>query len=136
MTRRVVTTELQADEATQMLDEFSDKLIKYIPADVVAFYIAVSGIIASQEDEIKPMLLWSAFWVGLIGTVLWTLRQTKMPNKPLAITQTAICTGAFVVWAIALGGPFALYEGYRPVFGSLLLAAYTFLVPLVNPPEG
>jgi hypothetical protein len=135
MTRRVITKELQADEAPPALDEYKDKLLKYIPADVVAFYIPALGLIASLKQEQRPLWLWAAFVLGLILTVLWTLRETRMPGKPPAITQTAICAGAFVVWALALGGPFALYDWFTPVLGSLLLIFYTPVVAFINPRE-
>ena len=132
MTRRIVSTQLEADEPANLIDGYSDKLIKYIPSDVVGAYTAASGIVASQDKNTVPTYYWIIFVIGLLVTALWTLRQTRLPNKPLAITQTAISTGAFLVWAFALGGPFANVSWYAPVYGGILLSVYTFLIPILE----
>ena len=136
MSRRIIATQLQATGTGLAADTYTDKLIKYIPADVVAAWTAASGIIASVAKESQALLFWVAFVFGLVATTLWTLRQTSMPAKPPAITQTVISTIAFVIWVYALGGPFASVGIYSPPVGSLFLIGYTLLVPLVTPPEG
>jgi hypothetical protein len=132
MSRRIVTTQLQAVGKAVEVDTYSDKLIKYIPADIVGAWIAVKGLVAGGAETLpKATILWIAFIVGAILAFLWTLRQTRDPDRRPAITQTVIATIAFVVWVIATGQPFEL----NPVYGSLILIAYTLVVPLVSPPE-
>jgi len=135
MTRRIITTQLQATDSAQTVDTYTDKLIKFIPADVVAAWTAVSGLIAGATDEPRGTLLWISFLVGLAVSALWTWRQTSLPGQPPALTQTAISTLAFGVWVFALGGPFNFQAWYSPLYGSLLLIAFTLIVPLINPPE-
>ncbi|MGG6242150.1 hypothetical protein ACQ4N7_26330 [Nodosilinea sp. AN01ver1] len=53
--------------------------------------------------------------------------------KRPAITQTAISTGAFIVWVFALGEPFSSLSFYRPLYGSLLLIFCTAFVALLDP---
>jgi len=134
MTRRIITERLDAAGGVQV-DEYSDKLVKNIPADIVAAWIAVTGLIAGSTGT-PDIVLWIAFVIGVVLTPLWTWRQTTVPNKPPATTQIAIATGSFIVWVFALGGPFAALNFYRPLYGSLVLILYTLVVPLVNPPEG
>ena len=57
---------------------------------------------------------------------LWRLERV---HKSL---QLIISTGVFIVWAFALGGPFAQLSWYTPVYGGLLLSAYTFLIPVIE----
>ncbi len=138
MGRRIVTTQPQSLVATtpQAVDTYFDRLIKYIPADIIAAWTAVTGLIAGATKEPQAALLWIAFGVGLILTAAWTLRQTRDPKKPAAITQIIISTIAFAVWIFALGGPFATMSWYSPLYGSLLLIAFTLIVALINPKEG
>jgi hypothetical protein len=136
MSRRIVTTQLDAVGAGVQLDTYFDKLIKYIPADIVAAWTAATGLIAGATDEPQALLLWIAFAFGVVVTAVWTLRQTAEADKPPAVTQTAISTIAFGVWVFALGGPFANLGWYSPLYGSLLLIAFTLAVPLINPTEG
>lgn len=132
MSRRIVTKSLHRTNAAETVDSYSDKLIKYIPADVVGAWIATKGIIeGAGKDFSKEITLWIAFGVGVVITCLWTYQRTKDPEKKPAITQISLSTLAFVVWTIATGAPFS----WNPTIGSLLLILFTLLVPLINPPE-
>jgi uncharacterized membrane protein YozB (DUF420 family) len=136
MSRRIVTTSFQSIEGPKTsVDTYFDKVIKYIPADIVGAWIAVTGLISSDGGAPKTLLLWIAFAVGTVLTILWTLKQTSALKKKPAITQALISTGSFVVWVFALGGPFSTLGFYRPLYGSLLLIFYTLSIGLVTPPE-
>lgn len=133
MSRRIVTTQHQ--NVGGSVDTYFDKVIKYIPADIVGAWVAVTGLISSDTGAPQPLLLWVAFIAGAVLTLLWTLKQTFVPKKKPAITQALLSTGSFVVWVFALGGPFATLGFYRPLYGSLLLIFYTLAIGLVTPPE-
>lgn len=135
MNRRIRTVAYQAPGAPAA-DTYFDKVVKYIPADIVAAWVAVNGLIQSASGAPNTALLWVAFVVGVILTAAWTWKQTSAPNKPPAITQIVISTVAFIVWVFAMGGPFQSLGFYQPLYGSLLLILYTLVVGLINPPEG
>ncbi len=132
MSRRIVTIQLQGARATTNVDTYFDKLIKYIPADVVGAWIAAKGMIISASDVPKEKIFWIAFGFGVIITIIWTIRQTNVKGHVIAITQTTISTIAFVIWVIALGGP---PFNMNPLYGSLLLILYTLIIAMVNPRE-
>jgi hypothetical protein len=136
MGRRIVSTQMHAGAVAPSVDSYFDKLLKNIPADIVAAWMLVSSLIVAATGVPTETILWIAFGVGVILTALWTLKQTSEPGKKPAVTQTLISTGAFIVWVFALGGPFALLDFYRPLYGTLLMILYTLVVPLINPPEG
>ena len=138
MSLRIVSEELQSGaEPNPPRDEYADRLRKYIPTEVVGFWLAVSGLIQSAANDIpKAGLLWLLFVTGLVFTFGWTRRGTQAPGKPTAWTQIGISCGAFVVWVFATGGPFAAsWTSYKPLYGSLLLITYTTAVAFVIPPE-
>lgn len=116
-------------------DTYTDKLLKYIPADVVGAWVAVTGLVASAKDVPQTTVLWVAFAVGLVMTAWWTLKQTSVPGRPPATGQVAISTGSFAVWVFALGGPFKDIPG-QSLYGSLLLIFYTLFVARITPKEG
>lgn len=132
MSRRIITKTLQSVAGGPGVDTYSDRVVKYIPSDIVAAWTAASAIIASASNVPTETLFWVAFVVGLIITPLWILKQT---GKPAAATQAMVGTGAFLVWVFALGGPFAKLSFYRPLYGSLILILYTLLVGLIQPKE-
>jgi hypothetical protein len=136
MSRRIITTRWESvDGTSNSVDTYFDKVIKYIPSDIVGGWVAVTGLISGASNVPTNLLLWIGFGVGVVLTALWTHKQTSSPNKKIARTQILISIGSFIVWVFALGGPFATLEFYRPLYGSLLLIFYTLSIGLVTPPE-
>ena len=130
MSRRIITTQYHAAGAGSKLDGYPDRLLKYIPAEVVGGWIAISGLLSGARGIVTGTI-WIVFEVMVVLAAAWTWKQTSEPGKPLAVTQIIVATLAFVVWVFALGGPFATLDFYHPVYGSLLLIAYTLAVPLI-----
>jgi hypothetical protein len=55
--------------APRTADNYTDRLLKYIPAESVALYLTLQGIVLSRPEA--PALnawLWFAFAIGIIGT--------------------------------------------------------------------
>jgi hypothetical protein len=132
MSRRIRRIEVLGGGAAG--DTYFDKILKYIPADIVGAWVAITGVIAGASQP-KPAVLWVVFLIMLAITPAWTWKQTKEPNKPPAKTQILVATGSFFVWVFALGGPFTSLSFYTPLYGSLALIIYTLLVGLVTPRE-
>ncbi len=135
MSRRIQTTQLQGAGVTVKPDAYADRLIKYIPADVVGAWLAADGAIRASDNTPTTVLLWISFLFLLLLTPLWIFRQTKEAHKPPAMTQALIATGSFAVWVFAIGGPFARYSFYRPLYATLLLIGYSLVVAAVIPKE-
>jgi len=127
-----LTETAKQDMPESAADKYADKLVKYIPADIIGAWLAAKGLILTASDVPTSLILWISFGVGLVLTFLWTLKQTKLPNHKPAYTQSIISTVAFLVWVIAMGKPFEL----NPLYGSLLLILFSLVIPLINPPEG
>ena len=57
MNRRIFTKKLLAEGETPTVDTYYDKLLKFIPADVVAAWILVSSLITSTSGVPATTLL-------------------------------------------------------------------------------
>ena len=112
----------------QKADRWRDRLFKYIPGEVVALYLSVSTILATDKDAPR-FLSWGIFGVCLVATPLYLWVIQKVRGK----LQLAISTGAFIVWVLAIGGPFAQLEGYRKVYGAILLPIFTSSIASAAP---
>jgi hypothetical protein len=135
MPRRIQSVMYQATGGTASLDGYFDRIIKYIPSDLMGAWVAITGILKSFQ-KIDPnfmIIQWIVFSLGVIFTTLWTWRQTTEPGKPLAVLQILMSTLAFIVWVIALGGPFATVPGYQEYYGSILLIFFTLAAGLLIP---
>jgi hypothetical protein len=113
---------------SQALDSYSDRLIKYIPAEVVALYLTLDALIRSAP-QISIYIYWAVFTFCFFGTYLYLWRIQKVKKQ----LQLHISGGAFVVWVFAMGGPFAHLGWYDPIYAGILLPMFTFLVALVEP---
>jgi len=141
MNRRVITRSLLNSTVTDgkmtatgtvtvpPLDTYYDRLLKYIPADVVAGWITVKGIISSASNANTDKVYWICFIAGVIFTILWTYKITYVKGSKPAWTQIIIATIAYFIWVIATGKPFDI----EPYIGSLILIGYTIGAGLIEP---
>ena len=135
MSRRIVWSTYESSESDTKIDGYFDRLLKYIPADVVGLWLTGSGLIQTSPDDLSRVgLLWLLFVLGLVFSFLWTRKQTAESQKPIAWRQIFLSCGSFFVWVFAIGGPFAELTFYKPLYGSLLLLIYTTAIPLLPPP--
>lgn len=118
-------------------DGFIDRLVKYIPAEVIAVYLPIQAQILAMNDAEFPRLKWGFLWAVFLllipGTALY-LRRFQNVTKTV---QLAISAAAFVVWVIGTGGgPLLMWAEYKePLiqFGPLLVPLFTFTAALIEP---
>jgi len=130
MGRRIVDFRLEsATEKRTALDSYSDKVVKFVPADVIAAWTTILGIVKATDNSSAEAILWACFAFGVAFTALWTWRQASAVGEPPPYVQVVVSTAAFVVWVIAIGAPFD--KVLNPVIGPLLLVAFTLLSGLI-----
>jgi hypothetical protein len=131
MSRRIITTQFQSTGGGDV-DGFFDRLIKYIPSDVVAGWIVAKNLISSYQSA-PPQTLWICFVAGLALTVVVVRYTPKGP--PPTWFQVGISVVAFAIWTWALGDPLASTIPHSSLFSSLTLIGYTILVAALIPPK-
>jgi hypothetical protein len=114
-------------EPGQKADDYANKLIKYIPSEVIALYITLSTVLKSSAD-VPAMLDWIIFIVCTAGVYFYLLRIQKVTKQK----QLIISVLSFIVWIFAFGGPFADLGWYKPIYGGLLLPVFTFFIPIIE----
>ncbi|WCK05223.1 hypothetical protein [Agrobacterium tumefaciens] len=124
-------------------DDYRDRLVKYIPAESVALYVAVDKMVNSHyglstltTDSVistqAVIVSWVILALGIIGTPIY-LRQRKLPGQPWVL-NASISTIAFVLWAYTLSGSVFLVHGWYSVFAAGLLAPiFTFVAGFFEP---
>ena len=113
--------------------DYFERLIKFIPAEVVAFYIFLKSLVIHLNHDYIEMASWVILIVGIVGTILYLKNAAMVKNK----LQISISTIAFVIWAFAIGGSPVTYlpgdEKDKAIIISLILTIYTFFIPLIAP---
>ena len=117
-----------APSASSDADDYSTRLLKYVPAEVIAVYLTLEGIIRATGTP-QAGLFWGVFIILLILTPLYLWRVTKVTKW----AQLSLSTLSFAIWVFTLGGPFVLLSWYQPIHGAILLPLYTFAVPIFEP---
>lgn len=128
---RVFTARDVAGDPSVQQDSYLAKVVKYIPGEIVAAFVATEGILSSA-DVPKEAVMWIVVGLLVVLTPVWTLVATNAPGKPKPIFQAVAATFAFVVWVFALGGPFVFQPWYNPAYGSLALIFATLIIPLAE----
>jgi hypothetical protein len=124
------------------VDDYATRIVKYVPAEVVAFYLAADKLFAQApaltganlaEIFVAKNLYWfsvAVFVLGLIGTPLYLWRQAG-PGDPWQV-HAGVSTVAFVIWAYAVqGGIFVPI--YSAAIAGLLVLVFTFVSGFIKP---
>ena len=111
-------------------DNYYEKLVKLIPAEVVTAFITISSLINNTPNPNDYVILyWGVFIFLSICTPLYIYKITSKTLKPRA-DQLIISTISFVCWCIAYGGPFKFLDWYNDTIGGIILSLWTFTAPL------
>lgn len=138
-------------------DEYVQKIIKYIPAEIVTGYTVLVGYLTVTANSGIPAH-YKTYYLILLGTLvlitpIWTfyavLDKTNSPCRRTdwekAIFHAGIATIAFVIWVYAIGNPIlkalvcdCIYANcpdcyyYSNVLGSIILVIFTIITPLIE----
>ncbi|MFZ1947683.1 MAG: hypothetical protein WAW06_09055 [bacterium] len=130
---RVYTAADAACDAGTSEDSYLTKVVKYIPAEIVAAYVAAARALEGAGGQVDlETALWVVATVLLALTPLWIIFAASEPGKPRPAFQAAAAAFAFACWVFALGGPFEFLAWYRPVYGTLILIFATLALPVVE----
>jgi len=112
-------------------DSYRERLLKYIPVEIIVFYVAVYGLAYAlfSADPLFPFVARLILTAGIVATPLYLLEAEHVTDW----VHLGISTAGFVIWGFALGVvPLSDIPGYNQVAASLALPVYVFLSPLVE----
>ncbi|GAA1646917.1 hypothetical protein ACFQY4_16315 [Catellatospora bangladeshensis] len=111
-------------------DGLPERLVKYVPAETLAFFVPLAAVIGPDR---RPLLI-ALLCVGLAGTVgyLWLAGQkTAADERPLPHFY-ALAAVAYLCWALATSPHAAALLGLDQVEAGVVLTLAVFLVPLAD----
>jgi uncharacterized membrane protein len=115
-------------------DPYVAKVIKYIPAETIAAYQAMTGFV--PEHAMSKVAPWFALFL-LVMTPVWILVATKEKNERWAWYQAVVGVVAFLVWLFAIDSPAAhqvvAVDGGVPGYvRSLVLVGASMVFPVIE----
>jgi hypothetical protein len=112
-------------------DSYRERLVKYIPSETIALFIALYGTtyyISGSETWYPLMARWILV-AGILGTVLYLWQAEGVTD----LVQLGISTIGFVIWACALGVvTVASLPYYNAVVAAVLLLVWVFGAPFIE----
>ncbi len=113
------------------VDTYMDRLIKYVPVEVIGCYLLLEGILRElfTDDSLKYALA-VLFAVGLALT--WLVAKYVLDVERHA--QIVVSMAAFAVWVFATGGWFKEVFSLQAGWGSIAVVGFGLLVGIVRMP--
>lgn len=122
-------------------DPYLSKLVAYIPTEMIAAYVTVSGFIKSLPPTLQNLWFWIVSLILLMITPFWIGYAARTRDGAFPVRHAAAATLAFGAWIFATGGPFNqfLYDPvknptgwYVPSLGSVILVLVCLCLPLID----
>lgn len=125
-------------------DSYLVKVVKYIPAEIVAAYTAARALLLEDVNSASKVLLpygekddyflYTLIFVGcLLLTPLYKYFTLRDNNLPIPLYQIVISFLAFAIWVFAFGDFFEItYNWYSHKLASLTLIFFTLITPLLE----
>jgi hypothetical protein len=114
--------------AVAATDKYADKLVKFVPAEVVAFFAPIASLVRD-----RPALLVTAGLVGLAATPAYLVvaaRQLPRGQRP-PLHYYVLSSIAFIAWALGTSGLGAL-AGLDATASGFTLGVTVLLIPLAD----
>jgi len=118
------------------LQQYVDRLIKLIPAEVIAAYQAIRGVVVSvapNSPDAKSFLPWLPI-IGVLLVLFVRAWGTRAPSGDWATVQwrgVGIAMVSFIVLIISLGHPIVAETPIATWIGSVLLILWVFFLPYI-----
>ena len=128
---RVLSRAEIPNESEIRYDTYRERLVKYIPVEIIVIYIALYGSTYAILGT-DPIFAIPARWLviaGIICTPVYLWKGEQVTDW----VQLLISTTGFGIWVFALGAvPFADLPWYNQIAASIFLPVYTFVSPLID----
>lgn len=121
-------------------DPYVSKLVKYIPTEIIAGYVALSGFIKLLPGPQQFTWFCVVAVFLLVITPLYLSVATSESGKKNSWAHPVAGALAFAAWVFATGGPFERFQmsadgtsgWYHRAIGSIILVLVCLGLPLIE----
>lgn len=110
-------------------DAYLSKLTKYVPAEVLAFFVPTYANLPANAERWH----WTVFGIGLAATLGYTLATRMREHGKVGPWYHYILTGiAFAGWASSVTAAGTDLVGLDPAIAPTILSITVLMVPLAD----
>lgn len=111
-------------------DTISDKIIKYIPVEIVSIYVFLQKAVETSAKKPSDVTILVTIGVLFIANIAFMVLAQKVRR----FSQVCISSIALLIWIYSLGEPVSVALGnyYNPLASMALLAFFTLIPPMFN----
>ncbi len=128
-----IRPEADTDPDVQTKDNYSDKLVKYIPAEVIAFYLPMYTYVLSSVTENGEITsktpLFVVLVISLLGLVGYMYVRRSSTTNWYFYALSAV---AFLAWAIGTSPVGQNLFDLPELYNKVILMTGIFLVPMFD----
>ena len=112
-------------------DSFPEKLVKYVPAEALAFYVPILQVNGVKSSSSALLLVTAA---GLVGAIIYlVLASNRLPvSRRPKMWFYALAGLAFIAWALATVPELGAIFGLSTVISAVILPIAVFLIPAID----
>src|SRR5438552_807871 len=115
MSREIVST-----------NNYSERLLKLVPAEWISGYIAIKGILDSNNTAGA-----NAYFCVMVIQLLLLPLYLRFALGVKKVTQILLTSISFLVWVFSVGGAqFGSLSWYESYYGSIALILWTLAIPI------
>lgn len=124
---------------TGSTDKYQDKLLKYVPAEVLGAFVGLAALAEAAAGELDgqqggptwPIIL--VFALGVIATPgFLAIRASREDGATTRWYGYVLSIVAFVPWSLAASFPVRELFEVTPAVAEFLLALTVFVIPLLD----
>jgi hypothetical protein len=108
-------------------NSYLTKVAKGIPAEIVGVYLTLIALLNDGPIAKEQLFFWGLFIVCLILTPIYLKKIYKVVDN-LQLLASSI---AFIVWSMAIGGPFDFLYEHARFLGAFLTPLVSLAIPLL-----
>ena len=114
-------------------DGYLEALVKNMPSETVAGYLAVLGFLTGQKD-MPVVVLWIVWGLFLVATPLYlAFAKPSTETEPRPWWQVWVFAPmAFIAWSMTTGGAWAKIDKAAMIGSCLVLLLTVLVFPLVS----
>lgn len=106
--------------------EYSKRLLKNIPSEILGAYVAINGMLSASPTP--NWLYWIIFGVLLVLTPLWL----RFGQEVKQVWQLVLSTIAFLIWAMTVPGAFDVVPYAATIGGALVIIYSGIVAPMIS----